>query len=129
MLTDRAAFKFGHRHQAFAEAPHNAFTVMRARFDKWMGQQVRATGALVIPETVVEAPIIEAERVVGVHTGRPDGDLYADVVIAADGVNSLLAQSVGLRPELDPDQVADRGEGGDRSPAGGDPGPVQSGRG
>ncbi len=43
---------------------------------------------------------------VGVHTGRPDGDLYADVVIAADGVNSLLAQSVGLRPELDPDQVA-----------------------
>jgi electron transfer flavoprotein-quinone oxidoreductase len=106
VLTDRAAFKFGHRHQAFAEAPHNAFTVMRARFDKWMGQQVRAAGALVIPETVVEAPIIEGERVVGVHTGRPDGDLYADVVIAADGVNSLLAQSVGLRPELDPDQVA-----------------------
>jgi electron transfer flavoprotein-quinone oxidoreductase len=106
VLTDKAAFKFGHRHQAFAEEPYNAFTVLRARFDKWIGQQIRDAGVLVIPETVVEEPIMEGEKVVGVRTGRPDGDLYADVVIAADGVNSLLAQKTGLRPEIDPDQVA-----------------------
>ena len=106
VLTEKAVFKFSHRHEAFAEEPYNAFTVLRARFDKWMAQQVRSAGALIIPETVVESAIVEGERVVGVHTGRPDGDLYADVVIAADGVNSLLAQSMGLRPELDPDQVA-----------------------
>ncbi len=56
VLTDRAAFKFGHRHQAFAEAPHNAFTVMRARFDKWMGQQVRAAGALRHPRDRCRGP-------------------------------------------------------------------------
>ena len=106
VLTERAAFKASHRHLAFDEEPYNAFSVLRARFDKWMGQQVRDAGVLVIPETVVESAIMDADRVVGVRTGRPDGDLYADVVIAADGVNSLLAQSAGLRKELPPDEVA-----------------------
>lgn len=106
VLTENAVFKFGHQHRAFAQEPYNAFTVLRARFDKWMGQQVQRAGALIVPETVVESVITDGDKVVGVHTGRPDGDLFADVVIAADGVNSLLAQSAGLRKELDPDQVA-----------------------
>jgi electron transfer flavoprotein-quinone oxidoreductase len=106
VLTEQAAFKVAHRHQAFAEQPYNAFTVMRARFDKWMAQQVRAAGGLIVPETVVESVILDGERVVGVRTGRPDGDLEADVVIAADGVNSLLAQQAGLRKEVPGDQAA-----------------------
>jgi electron transfer flavoprotein-quinone oxidoreductase len=106
VLTEQAAFKVAHRHQAFAEQPYNAFTVMRARFDKWMAQQVRAAGGLIVPETVVESAILDGERVVGVRTGRPDGDMEADVVIAADGANSLLAQQVGLRKEVPGDQAA-----------------------
>ncbi len=106
VMTEKAVFTFGHRHETFGEAPYNAFTVLRARFDKWVAQQVRDAGALVIPETVVEAPLMDGDKVIGIRTGRPDGDLYANVVIAADGVNSLLAQETGLRPEVDPDQVA-----------------------
>jgi electron transfer flavoprotein-quinone oxidoreductase len=106
VLTEKSAFKAAHRHEAFDQEPYNAFTVLRARFDKWLGQQVRAAGALIVSETVVEGAILEGEKVVGVHTGRPDGDLYADVVIAADGANSLLAQSLGLRKEVPPDQAA-----------------------
>ena len=106
VLTEKAAFKAAHRHEAFDQEPYNAFSVFRARFDKWMARKVREAGALIIPETVVESAIMDDGKVVGVHTGRPDGDLYADVVIAADGVNSLLAQSVGLREEIPPDQAA-----------------------
>jgi len=106
VLTEKAAFKAAHRHEDFDREPYNAFTVFRARFDKWMAQKVREAGALIIPETVVESAIVEDGKVVGIHTGRPDGDLWADVVIAADGVNSLLAQNVGLRTEIPSDQVA-----------------------
>ena len=106
VLTDRAAFKAAHRHEAFDREPYNAFTVFRARFDKWMAQQVREAGALIIPETVVESAIMEDGKVIGVRTGRPDGDLYADVVIAADGANSLLAQDVGLRDEIPASEAA-----------------------
>jgi len=106
VLTEKAAFKAAHRHEAFDREPYNAFSVFRARFDKWMARKVREAGALIIPETVVESAIMDDGKVVGVRTGRPDGDLYADVVIAADGVNSLLAQNVGLREEIPPDQAA-----------------------
>ena len=106
VLTEKAAFKAAHRHEAFDQEPYNAFTVFRARFDKWMAQQVRAAGALIVSETVVESAIMDGGRVIGVRTGRPDGDLYADVVVAADGVNSLLAQNVGLRKEIQPNQAA-----------------------
>jgi len=106
VLTEKSAFKAAHRHEAFGQEPYNSFTVMRARFDKWMGQQVRAAGALIIPETVVESPLMDGDRVVGVRTGRPDGDLHADVVVAADGVNSLLAQKLGLRKEVPASEAA-----------------------
>ena len=106
VLTEKAAFKAALRHEAFNEEPYNSFTVLRARFDKWMAQQVRAAGVLIITETVVESPLMDGDRVIGVHTGRPDGDLYADVVVAADGVNSLLAQQLGLRKELPPNEAA-----------------------
>ncbi|HHS49102.1 MAG TPA: FAD-dependent oxidoreductase, partial [Desulfurella acetivorans] len=44
--------------------------------------------------------------VVGIRTDRPDGDLYCDCVIAADGVNSFLAKSLGLREKITPNKVA-----------------------
>ena len=43
-------------------------------------------------------------RVAGVIAD--EDEIEADVVIAADGVNSLLAQKAGLKQELQPDQVA-----------------------
>ena len=43
---------------------------------------------------------------VGVRTDRPDGDIYADVVVLADGVNSLLAKQLGFHREWRPDEVA-----------------------
>ena len=106
VLSKDSALQIGHKSEAFAREPYNAFTVLRAKFDKWMAKQVTEAGALVVPETVVEEVIRHDGRVVGVRTGREEGDLYAVVVIAADGVNSLLAQKAGLHPEWKPNQVA-----------------------
>jgi Dehydrogenases (flavoproteins) len=44
---------------------------------------------LIVNETVVKEYIIENNKVVGVRTDRPDGEIYSDVVVLADGVNSL----------------------------------------
>jgi electron transfer flavoprotein-quinone oxidoreductase len=41
-----------------------------------------------------------------VRTDRENGDLFADIVILADGVNSLLAKKAGFHPELNPGDVA-----------------------
>ena len=63
-------------------------------------------GALVICETTVTDLIMDGDRVVGVRTDRENGDLFADVVVLADGVNSLLAKKAGFHPELKPGDVA-----------------------
>lgn len=90
----------------FAEPPYNGFTLLRPRFDRWLACQAEAAGALLLTETVVDAPILEAGQVVGVTTRRADGAIRAPVVIACDGVNSFLAKQAGLQTELDPAQVS-----------------------
>lgn len=100
----------------FAKAPYNGFTVLRPKFDRWLASKAEEAGALLIPSTVVDDLLYEgpagsdaasplARRVVGVRTRREDGEIYADVVIACDGVNSFLAKKAGLQREFRPDEI------------------------
>jgi electron transfer flavoprotein-quinone oxidoreductase len=106
VLTEDSAVTMGYKSQRFNEEPFNAFTVRRALFDKWFADQAVAAGAVLVTETAVEDVLRENGQIVGVRTNRPEGDLLANVVIAADGVNSLLSQRVGLHGEWPPDRVA-----------------------
>lgn len=106
VLTKEGALKGGFRSQSFMREPYNCFSVLRARIDKWMAEKVRQAGALLITETVVEEVLREDGKVCGVRTGRPEGDLACDVVVAADGVNSLIAKQAGLKQEWKPNQIA-----------------------
>jgi electron transfer flavoprotein-quinone oxidoreductase len=90
-----------YRSEEFNKPPYNRYTIIRARFDKWFSQKVQEAGALLICETTVtELLRDDAGRVIGVRTERENGDIYADVVVLADGVNSLVPSRAGLRPEI-----------------------------
>ena len=106
LMDDVSHFSMGIKSQKHNAEPYNCFSVFRAHFDKWFAKKVVEAGALLINETVVTDPIVENGKVVGVRTDRPQGDLYADCVIAADGVQSFLAKSLGLRKKITPDKVA-----------------------
>ncbi|WP_025270481.1 FAD-dependent oxidoreductase [Hippea sp. KM1] len=106
LLDETSHFSSGIRNQKWNQEPYNCFSVFRAHFDKWFAKQVVEAGALLINETVVTEPIVENGKVVGVRTDRPEGDLYADCVIAADGVQSFLAKSLGLRKKITAEKVA-----------------------
>lgn len=85
----------------------NAFTVLRAQFDRWFAAKAEEAGALLIPGTVVEDVISHEGKVVGVRTGRAEGDLSADTVVICDGVHSFLAKKAGLqRRDIEPHEVA-----------------------
>ena len=59
---------------------------------------MQEAGALLICETTVSKLLMDGERVIGVQTDREGGAVYADVVILADGVNSMLAKQGRLPP-------------------------------
>jgi electron transfer flavoprotein-quinone oxidoreductase len=106
MLDKESAITIGYKGLEFAREPYNAFTVLRSKFDQWFASKAVEQGSLLITETVVLEVIVEDGRVIGVRTDRPDGDVYADVVVLADGVNSLLGKQLGFHKELRPDEVA-----------------------
>ncbi|QSR86354.1 FAD-dependent monooxygenase [Candidatus Methylacidiphilum infernorum] len=95
-----------HRTHALDWETADRYTILRASFDKWFSKKAQEAGVLLICETTVTDLIKEKNRVVGVKTDREDGDLYAEVVILADGVNSLLARKAGFRKEIFPHEVA-----------------------
>ena len=81
-----------------------SYTVIRAKFDRWMAQEAKKEGVYLVEETVVRELIQSGGRVIGVKTELED--YYADIVILADGVNSLLAKSIGLRKDIETKDVA-----------------------
>lgn len=85
---------------------NNSFTVSRSKFDQWYAKKAEEAGAFLITDTIVDDLIWEKGKVIGVKARGGEGDLFADVVIAADGVNSLLAEKAGLRKKYIPRQVA-----------------------
>jgi len=105
VLSDDAYVGGNYRSAAFDQAPYNRYTIIRAQFDKWFSGKVQEAGALLICETTVSGLVMDGDRVAGVHTDR-SGTVYADVVILADGVNSLLAKKAGFHPELKPADLA-----------------------
>lgn len=84
--------------------PVNAVTVLRARFDLWLAEQAEADGAFVMPGVRVEEVLTRDGVVTGVRAG--DDELHARVVVAADGVNSFVARSAGIREAARPEQLA-----------------------
>lgn len=83
---------------------NTSYSVIRSKFDRWMGDEAQKAGVIILDETVVLAPIVDNDYVVGVKTELED--IYAKVVILADGVNSLLAKQLGLRENLETKDVA-----------------------
>ena len=106
VLDDESYVGSTYRSAEFNKPPYNRYTIIRAQFDKWFSKKVQEAGALVICETTVTGLHLDGKRVVGVMTDREGGSVYADVVILADGVNSLLARKAGFRAEIAPREVA-----------------------
>lgn len=75
-----------------------SYSVLGAVFDKWLGDRAEEEGAMVVTGIRVDDLLVRDGRVCGVIAG--DDEMEAKAVILADGVNSLLAQKIGLKAEL-----------------------------
>ncbi len=107
MLDERAHMGGHYRSDSFNETRPNRYTIIRSQFDRWFSAKVREAGALVVCETTVTELLRDKNgKVNGVRTDRTDGEVFADVVIMADGVNALVASRSGLKQEVRPEHVA-----------------------
>ncbi len=105
ILSEDSATTFSYRTKEYSKAPFNGFSVLRARFDKWFAKKAVEQGVLLVTETLVEKLIMKDGKCIGVETGRGDGDVYADAVIVAEGVNSLLTRDLDIHKEWSGNEV------------------------
>jgi electron transfer flavoprotein-quinone oxidoreductase len=88
----------------FREEPHHSYTILRSKFDRWFGDKVMEAGAFVLPKSRVDDLIMEDGKVAGII--MEEDEIPADVVVAADGVLSVMAEKAGLRQTLEPKHFA-----------------------
>jgi len=84
--------------------PPNGYTILRSKFDRWYAKKAQEAGATLITKTNVTELLSDSGRTVGARTDR--GDLSSDVVIVAEGANTMLCEKAGLITKRQPDQMA-----------------------
>lgn len=101
-LTPETAVSLDVKSQKFAHEP--SFTVLRSKFDAWLAEKAEEAGAMLVCGVRADELILKDGKVIGVLCD--EDEMFADVVIEADGANAWLAQKAGIRGELSPKHVA-----------------------
>ncbi len=99
-LTEKDSLSLDFRTTRFDSLPHKGFITLRAKFDRWLAAQVEQAGAIVATSLQVDDLLLEGKVVKGVKAGNEE--FPADVVVVAEGANSLLAEKAGLQGNVSP---------------------------
>jgi electron transfer flavoprotein-quinone oxidoreductase len=99
MMAARSSITVELSSEKFRAAPPHSFTVLRAKFDQWLAEKVGEKGGLVVSGYKVDDVLIENGKVLGIRSG--DANVQANVVVAADGILSFIAEKAGLRQRHD----------------------------
>lgn len=105
ITTEDSWVTVGYKSLKFLEGIPNCYTIIRVKFDQWYARKAEEAGAEVFCGVTVREVVKEGEKVVGIKTSEGD-ELRASVVIACDGVNSMVAQKAGFIDELKSTEVA-----------------------
>jgi electron transfer flavoprotein-quinone oxidoreductase len=100
LMAKERAMAFEYSGSELRAIPHQSYTVLRARFDRWFAEQAEARGAMLLTKVCVEDVIKDHDKMIGVIAGGDE--LHADVVMACDGVLSLVSEKAGLHPPRSP---------------------------
>jgi len=88
----------------FNRQPYPSYTILRAKFDRWLADLVSEKGVFVIPQKNVKDLIKDGEKIIGIKT--EDEEIGSDCVVASDGILSFLAEKAGLRKPFQPQHFA-----------------------
>ena len=106
VLTEDTGIQLGSKSVADQNVlPANCYTIIRVEFDKWFSKKAEEAGVTFLTGVMVTDLVKKGDAIVGVKTSEGD-EVLADVVIACDGVNSILSQKAGLHREWRPYEVA-----------------------
>ena len=104
MLSKDSAASLSFECSKFSEPPYNGFTVLLSKFNEWFASRVEQSGGIMTGGIYADDLLWESDSVVGVKAGGEE--IRSNLVVAADGVNSTMAEKAGLRKRYDSESLA-----------------------
>jgi len=95
LMARNRSFTFHYTGSELRTGQPQSYSILRSKFDRWFSERVEERGGMILAKTPVTDLVRENGKVCGVVAGGDE--LRADVVIACDGVLSLLPEKAGLR--------------------------------
>jgi electron transfer flavoprotein-quinone oxidoreductase len=88
--------------EKYNKPPYNySWSVLRSKFDRWFADKAKEAGVELVMGVVVDDVKWDKGKVVGVKTRTEQegvfDELSCNVVVCAEGANSMLAEKAGLR--------------------------------
>ncbi|MDR2989871.1 MAG: FAD-dependent oxidoreductase [Providencia alcalifaciens] len=103
-MTETGAMTVDYQNGDPQKPEETSWSILRGKLDPWLAEQAENAGAQCITGIRVDKLVERDGKVVGIEA---DGDvLEAKVVILADGVNSLLAEQLGMTKRVSAEHVA-----------------------
>lgn len=107
LMTEDSVLTGRFRSMKLAAAPYNRFTIKRTNFYSWLAAKAITAGVTLLLSHHVSEVLFDGEQAVGVHVSPPQNtDFFADIIILADGANSMLAGRAKLTPQVSADNVS-----------------------
>ncbi|MFX0077706.1 MAG: FAD-dependent oxidoreductase [Candidatus Hermodarchaeota archaeon] len=103
LLSQESAFTLDFSSGKRNPVPNDGYSLNRYKFDQWFAKQAENAGAFLASGIRVDDLLWEENRIIGIKAGTDE--VHANVVIAADGVNSLLTEKAQLRRDHTPEQM------------------------
>src|SRR5271154_2008455 len=91
ITTEDSWITVGYKSLKFLQDIPNCYTIIRVRFDRWYAAKAQEAGVEIYHGTHVTDVVRKDGKIIGIKTSEGD-ELLASVVLACDGVNSILSQ-------------------------------------
>jgi electron transfer flavoprotein-quinone oxidoreductase len=102
-LDGESSFGLDFASKKLAQPPYTGFSIIRYQFDQWFAKRAEEVGATLATGIRVDNLLWENNRVSGIRVGGDD--IHANVVVAADGINSTLTEEAQLRKRHKPKHI------------------------
>jgi electron transfer flavoprotein-quinone oxidoreductase len=104
MMTNDSIVTADFNSPALGLSGSESYSVLRGAFDQWLAEQAEKAGAAIVTGIRVDDLIMRSGKVCGIIAGGDE--MEANLIILADGVNSIFAQKLAMRREIAPQHVA-----------------------
>lgn len=96
-MTEDSVLSTRFQSKRLAAAPYNRFSIKRIHLYQWLAQKAVTAGATLLNGHHAAELLFEGKQAIGVRIAEPHNTYYlADIIVLADGANSLLAEKAKL---------------------------------